>query len=123
MYQIPCSCGNYYIGRTHQNLGTRFQQHKESIEKALKSTNSSISFDSALRNHIFENSNHYVLCDETTLISNNLGIKQTVCEVIEIKRNLNDNTSLNRNLVEYTLNPVYRKLIIENNLIQNKTKT
>ena len=122
VYQIPCSCGNYYIGRTHQNLGTRLQQHKESIEKALKSKNNSISFDSALSSHIFENPNHYVLFDETILISNDLGIKQTVREAIEIKRNLNNNKSLNRDLGEYTLNPMYTKLIIENNLIQNKTK-
>ena len=54
VYQIPFSCGNYYIGRTHQNLGTRLQQHKESIEKALKSVNNYISFDSALSNHSFE---------------------------------------------------------------------
>ena len=122
VYQIPCSYGNYYIGRTHQNLGTRLQQHKESIEKAFKSKNSSISFDSALSNHIYENPNHYVLFDETILISNDLGIKQTVREAIEIKRNLNNNKSLNRDLGEYTLNPMYTKLIIENNLIQNKTK-
>ena len=41
---------------------------------------------------------------------------------MEIKRNLNNNTSLNRDLGGYTLNPVYTKLITENNLIQNKTK-
>ena len=34
---------------------------------------------------------------------------------------LNNNTSLNRDLGEYTVNPMYTKLIIEN-LIQNKTK-
>ena len=76
MYQIPRSCGNYYIGQIHQNLGTRLQQHKESIKKALKSKNNSISFYSALSNHIFENPKHYVLVDETILISNDLGIKQ-----------------------------------------------
>ena len=58
----------------------------------------------------------------TILNSNDLGIKQTVREVIEIKRNFNSNTSLNRNLGENTLNPMHTKLIIENNLIQNKTK-
>ena len=55
-------------------------------------------------------------------LANDLGIKQTVREAIEIKRNLNNNTSPNRDLGEYTLNPMYTKLIIENNLIQNKTK-
>ena len=40
----------------------------------------------------------------------------------DIKRNLNNNTSLNRDLGEYTLNPKYKKLIIETNLIQYKTK-
>ena len=93
MYQIPRSCGNYYIGRTHQNLGTRLQQHKESIEKALKSKNNSISFDSALSNRIFLNPNHYVLFDETILISNDLGIKQTLREAFKIKRNFHNNTS------------------------------
>ena len=122
MYYIPFICGNYYIGRTHRNLGTRLQQHKESIEKALKSRNKSISIDSALSNHIFENPNHYVLFDETILISNDLGIKQTVRKAIEIKWNLSNNTSLNRDLGEFTLNPMYTKLITENNLIQNKTK-
>jgi len=97
------------------------QQHKESIEKALKSKNNSISFDSALSNRIFLNPNHYVLFDETILINNDLGIKQTVREAIAIKRNLNNNTSLNRDLGEYTINPMYTKLIKENNLIQNKT--
>jgi len=75
VYQTPCSCGNYYIGRTHQNLGTRLQQHKESIEKALKSRNNSISFDSGLSNHISKNTNHYVLFHETILIGNDLGIQ------------------------------------------------
>ena len=71
---------------------------------------------------MFENQNHYVLLDKTIGISNDLGIKQTVREAIEIERNLNNNTSLNRDLGEYTLNPMYTKLITENNLIQNKTK-
>ena len=51
-----------------------------------------------------------------------MGIKQTVREAIEIKRNLNDYTFLNRDFGEYTLNHMYTKLIIENNIIQNKTK-
>ena len=69
-----------------------------------------------------ENSNHYVLFEETILFSSDLGIKQTVREAIEIKRNLNNNTSQNRDSGEYTLNPMYTKLIPENILIQNKTK-
>ena len=56
------------------------------------------------------------------IIINDLGIKQTVREAIEVKRNLNNNTPLNRDLGEYTLNPMYTKLIIKNNIIQNKTK-
>ena len=43
-------------------------------------------------------------------------------EEIEINRNLNDNTSLSRDLGEYTLNPMYTRLVIEDILIQNKTK-
>ena len=103
-----CCCNlvpKFLGGSNHQNL------HQQKI-----------SFDSALSNHIFENPNHYILFDETILISNDLGIKQSVHEAIKIKQNLNNNTSLNRDLGECTLNPMYTKLITENNLIQNKTK-
>ena len=49
-FQIQYSCENYCVCRTHQNLRTLVQQHKERIEKALKFNDSSSPFDSALRN-------------------------------------------------------------------------
>ena len=111
VYQIPCDCGKYYIGRTHQNLEKRIQQHKDDIVKALNSNISTVSSDSALGSHIFENPNHNILFDESALISNDLGIKQVVRESIEIRLKINNNISLNRDLGEYTLNALYTNLI------------
>ena len=111
VYQIPCDCGKYYVGRTHQNLEKRIQQHKDDIVKALNSNISTVSSDSALGSHIFENPNHNILFDESALISNDLGIKQVVRESIEIRLKINNNISLNRDLGEYTLNALYTNLI------------
>ena len=33
VYKIPCSCGKFYIGRTHQQFTERFIEHRNSIEK------------------------------------------------------------------------------------------
>ena len=91
-------CGKYYIGRTHQNLEKRIQQHKDDVAKALNSNISAVSSDSALGSHIFENPSHNILFDESALISNDLGIKQIVRESIEIRLKINNNVSLNRDL-------------------------
>jgi len=45
-----------------------------------------------------------MLFEETSLISNDLGIKQIDREAIEIRLIINSNVSLNRNLGEYSLN-------------------
>ena len=37
VYQLPCDYGNPYVGRTHQNLEKRLQEHKDDIIKALNS--------------------------------------------------------------------------------------
>ena len=55
VHQIPCDCGKIYAGRTHQNFEKRLQQHKDDITKALNSNITSVSFDSALSSHVFEN--------------------------------------------------------------------
>ena len=33
LYKIPCFCGKFYIGRTHQKFAERFIEHCNSIEK------------------------------------------------------------------------------------------
>ena len=111
VYQIPCDCGNYYVGRTHQNLEKRIHQHKEDIDKALIANNSNNSFDSALASHIFDNPSHTILFEKSSLISSDLGIKQVVRESIEIRLKINKNISLNRDLGEYSLNSLYSNLI------------
>ena len=35
VYQIPCSCGKYYIGETTRRLGTRLKEHKDACERCL----------------------------------------------------------------------------------------
>ncbi|XP_065583868.1 uncharacterized protein LOC136042864 [Artemia franciscana] len=121
VYQIPCDCGKYYVGRTHQNLDKRLQQHKNDIDKALISNCSNNSFDSALGWHIFNNPSHMILFENSSLISNDLGIKQVVRESIEINLKINKNISLNRDLGEYSLNSLYSNLI-KNDLTKYFTK-
>ena len=58
VYQIPCDCGTYCVGRTHQNLEKRQQQHKGDITEALNSNIANFSFDSAFSSHVFENHSH-----------------------------------------------------------------
>ena len=36
VYKIPCSCGKFYSGRTHQQFIERFIEHRNSVEKTLK---------------------------------------------------------------------------------------
>ena len=85
VYQIPCDCGKFCVGRTHQNFEKRQQQHKEDITKALNSNITFVSFDSALSSHVFRNPSHKILFEESAIISNDLGIKQVVQEAIEIR--------------------------------------
>ena len=109
--QIPCNCGNYYVGKTHQNLEKRLHQHKEDIDKALISYSSNNSFDSAFACHIFNNPSHTILFENSSLISNDFGVKQVVRESIEISLKVNNNISLNRDLGEYSLNSLCSNLI------------
>ena len=67
-YRIPCSCGKFYIGRTHQQLGERVHENKISIDKSLGLENKIDNFDSALAQHIYKNPDHLVLFEEATLI-------------------------------------------------------
>ena len=91
VYQIPCDCGKFYVGRTHQNFEKCLKQHKDDITKALNSNITSVSLDSDLRSHVFENPSHKILFEESAIISNGLGIKQVVREAIEIRLKINNN--------------------------------
>ena len=91
------------------------------IDKELISNSSNNSFDSALGWHIFNNPSHTILFEKSSLISNDLGIKQVVQESIEINLKINNNISLNRDLGEYSLNSLYSNLI-KNDLTKYFTK-
>ena len=49
VYKIPCSCGKFYIGRTHQQFAERFIEHRNSIEKnpTIKKASRNFCFDSS----------------------------------------------------------------------------
>ena len=118
----PYDFKKFYVGRTHQNLEKRQQQHKADITKALYSNIASVSFDSALSSHVFENPSHKILFVESALISNDLGIRQVVRETIEIRLKIDNNILLNRDLGEYPLNALYTNLI-KNDLTKYYKKT
>ena len=67
VYQIPCDCGKFYVGRTHQHFEKPLQKNKDDITKALNSTITSVSFDSALSSHVFKNPSHKILFKESTI--------------------------------------------------------
>ena len=61
-----------------------------------------------------------ILFENSSLISNDLGIKQVVRESFEINLKINNNISLNRDLGEYSLNSLYSNLI-KNDLTKHYT--
>ena len=70
VYSIPCSCGKFYVGRTHQQFVVRFIEPWNSIENALKFAKSPESFTSTWAKHIFFNLDHFVQFEEAIAISN-----------------------------------------------------
>ena len=70
---------------------------------------------------MFNNSSHTILFKKSSLISNDLGVKQAVRESIEINLKLDNNISLNRDLGEYSLNSLCSNLI-KNDLTKYFTK-
>ena len=73
MYKIPCSCGKFCIGRTHQQFIGRFIEHRKSIETTLQLRKSPETFVSALAEHIFFHPEHFIQFDEATVVSNDRG--------------------------------------------------
>ena len=54
VYGIPCDCGKFCAGRTHQNLEKRQQEHKGDITKAPNYNIAAVSFDYALSSHVLK---------------------------------------------------------------------
>ena len=83
--KIPCSCGKFYIGRTHNNLCkiywvSQLNRKNPTIKKA------SWNFFLALAEHTFFHREHFIQFDEATAISNDRGFSQWAREAIEIKK-------------------------------------
>ena len=70
---------------------------------------------------IFQKVSCGTILEKSSLISNDLGIKQVVRESIEINHKINNNISLNRDLGEYSLSSLYSNLI-KNDLTKYFTK-
>ena len=85
VHRVTCSCGKFYIGRTHQQLGERLHEHKIPIDKSLRLENRIENFDSALAQHIYANPDYLVPFEDATLISTVNGLPQSFKEAIEIK--------------------------------------
>ena len=87
VYEIPCTCGSSCGGRTNQNLKMRLLQHHNSISLSLKQNTKPEDFMSALSEHIYNFSNHFILFENVSLISRDQGLKQIFRETIETKKN------------------------------------
>jgi len=74
------------VGRTNQNLKTRLLQHHNSISLSLKQNTKPEDFMSALLEHIFNFTNHFILFENDSLISRDQGLKQIFREIIEIEK-------------------------------------
>ena len=70
VYEIPCSCGGTYIGRTMRPLYRRLKEHADSIDACLKKTKlkEEDSFY-ALALRIIENPSHAIKLDQAQLIA------------------------------------------------------
>ena len=111
MYKIPCSCGKFYIGRTHQQFIERFIEHRNSIEKTLQLRKPPETFVSALAEPTFFHPEHFIQFDEATAISNDRGFSKWAREAIEIKKHMFANLSINRDTWNLNIDPIYDCLL------------
>ena len=88
-----------------EQLGERLHENKISIDKSLRFENKNDNFDSALAQHIYENPDHLVLFEEATLISSVNGKPQSFKEAIKIKKHININLAINREMGDISLSP------------------
>ena len=92
----------------------RLLQHHNSISSSLKQNTKPEDFMLALSEHIYNFPNHFILFENVSLISRDQGLKQIFREIIEIKKILFKNNSINRDTGEYGLNSVYDNLLSSN---------
>ena len=86
VYQVPCSCGEIYIGETLRRLETRMKEHQDACQKGTLEK-------SALAEHAWEN-HHPIEWEETTVIDQARTSKELMLkEAIHIRLN---HPSLNR---------------------------
>ena len=86
VYQVPCSCGEIYIGETLRRLETRMKEHRDACQKGTLEK-------SALAEHAWEN-HHPIKWEETTVIDQARTSKELMLkEAIHIRLN---HPSLNR---------------------------
>ena len=86
VYQVPCSCGETYIGETLRRLETRMKEHRDACQKGTLEK-------SALAEHAWEN-HHPIRWEETTVIDQARTPKELMLkEAIHIRLN---RPSLNR---------------------------
>ena len=111
VYRVPCSCGCFYVGRTHKQLGERLLEHRSSIDKAMELCQRPETFDSALAQHVYDNPHHFVLFDNTSIIAPVKGLIQVFREAVEIKKYIHRKVALNRDTGETYLSPIYNELI------------
>ena len=62
VYQIPCSCGQVYVGKTIQGLETRLKEHKDACCKSQNKT-------SAIAEHAWQQ-DHPIDLEDTTILDN-----------------------------------------------------
>jgi len=119
MHKIPCSCGKFYIGRTHQQFTEKFIEHLNSIEKTLQLRKPPETFVSTLAEHTFFYPEHFIQFDETTAISNDRGFSQWAREAIEIEKHIFANIATNRDTGNLNIDPIY-DVLLKNEQIINK---
>ncbi|XP_067672623.1 uncharacterized protein [Haliotis asinina] len=63
IYQIPCNCGDLYIGETLRPINTRMKEHQTSVRK--------LDQKSAISEHILKNPEHSIRWEDTRILSTN----------------------------------------------------
>ena len=109
VYEIPCSCGDTYMGHTMRPLHHWLKEHADSIDACLKKTKlkEEDSF-SALTHHIFENTSHSIKFDQAQLIAIVPQVlKQKIREALEIAKN---KPALNKDNGEFHISKIWEPI-------------
>lgn len=94
VYQIPCECGDFYVGETGRELETRVKEHKRCVAKA--------DICNGIAVHV-KNTGHNVDWDNIKIIDRESDVeKRKIKEALHIKKlqpllNLNDGVLLKSN--------------------------